>query len=52
MSKNRLSYLCIDCEKVYLIDMVDALMGELLNFTSVRALKWREAAYVKRLEDV
>ena len=32
--------------------MVDVLTGELLNLTPVRALKWREAAYVKRLEEV
>ena len=30
--------------------MVEALAGELLYLTSVRALKWGEAAYIKRLE--
>ena len=28
------------------------MTGKLLNLTSVRALKWRETAYVKRLEEV
>jgi len=42
--------LLINCKEVYLINMVDALAGELLNLTPVRALKWREAANIKRLE--
>ena len=32
--------------------MVDALAGELLNLTPVRALKRREAANIKRLENM
>jgi hypothetical protein len=42
--------LLIDCEEVYLVNVVDALVGELLNLTSVRPLKRREAANIKRLE--
>ena len=37
---------CIGCEEVYLVNIVDALAGELLNLTSVRALKRRVAAYI------
>ena len=44
--------LCIDCEKVYLIDVVDALAGELLDLVTVRVLERREAAHVKWLEEV
>lgn len=40
----------ICCKEVYLVNVVDALTGELLHFTSVRALKRREAANIKRLE--
>jgi hypothetical protein len=42
----------IGCKEVYLINIVDALAGKLLNLTSVRALKRREAAYIKRLEEM
>jgi hypothetical protein len=44
--------LCIDREEVYLIDVVDTLEGELLDLVTVRALERREAAYIKRLEEV
>ena len=42
--------LLIDCKEVYLVNVVDALAGELLDLTSVRPLEWQEAAYIKRLE--
>jgi hypothetical protein len=32
--------------------MVDALASELLDFVTVRALERREAAHIKRLEEV
>ena len=41
---------CIGCKEVYLVNVVDALTSELLNLASVRALKRREAAYIKQLE--
>jgi hypothetical protein len=41
--------LCIDCEEVYLVDMVDALASEIMDLVTIHALKWREAAYIKRL---
>lgn len=44
--------LCIDLEEVYLIDMVDALAGQLLDLITVRTLKWRKAAHIKWLEEV
>lgn len=50
LSENRLPDPYIDCEEVYLVNVVDALAGELLNLASVRPLKRREAAYIKRLE--
>jgi hypothetical protein len=43
---------CIDRKEVYLIYMVDALAGELLDLVTVRALERREAAHIKRLEEV
>ena len=52
LSKNYLLDLYIDCEEVYLINIVDALTGELLNLTPIRALEWREAAYIKWLEEM
>jgi hypothetical protein len=36
----------------YFVDVVDALAGELLDPAIVRALKRREAAYIKWLEEV
>lgn len=36
----------------YLVNMVGALAGELLNLTSVRALKRRVAAHIWRLEEM
>jgi hypothetical protein len=44
--------LCIDREKVYLVNVVDALAGELLDLVTVRAFKRREAAHIKWLEEV
>lgn len=40
----------ICCKEVYLVNVVDALIGKLFYFTSIRALKQREAANIKRLE--
>jgi hypothetical protein len=42
----------IDCKKVYLIYIVDVLVGKLLDLITISALKRREAAYIKRLEKV
>jgi hypothetical protein len=42
----------IDREEVYLVYMVDALASELLDFVTVRALKRRETAHIKWLEEV
>ena len=42
--------LLIDRKEIYLVNVVDALAGELLDLTSVRPLKRREAANIKRLE--
>ena len=50
LRKNRWPDLLIDCKEVYLVNVVDALAGELLNLTSVRALERREAANIKRLK--
>jgi hypothetical protein len=48
--------LCTDLlvypEKVKLIDMVDRLPGKLSYLKSVQRLERREAAYIKRLEEV
>ena len=44
--------LSIDCEEVYLVYMTDALASELLDLVAVRALKRRETAHIKWLEEV
>jgi hypothetical protein len=44
--------MCIDCEKVYFIYIVDALVGKLLDLITIYALKRREVAYIKRLKKV
>ena len=43
---------CIGYKEVYFINIVDALAGELLNLTSVRALKRGVAAHIKQLEEM
>ena len=37
-------------QKLKLGDVVDVVADQALNLTAVRALQWREAANVKRLE--